>query len=42
MMWGKARYLQNKFDNVNTIADSCFHFGYMGQKSRRRDENDKP
>ena len=37
-----ARYLQNKFDNVNTIApDSCFHFGYMGQKEER-DENDKP
>ena len=26
----KARYLQNKFDNVDTIAsDSCFHLGYM-------------
>ena len=38
----KARYLQNKFDNVNTIApDSCFHFGYMGHKEER-DENDKP
>ena len=38
----KARYLQNKFDNVNTIApDSCFHFGYMGKKEER-DENDKP
>jgi hypothetical protein len=25
----KAHYLQNKYDNVNTIApDSCFHFGY--------------
>ena len=25
-----AYHLQNKFDNVNTIAkDSCFHFGYM-------------
>ena len=37
-----ARYLQNKFDNVNTIApDSCFHFGYMGHKEER-DENDKP
>ena len=24
----KAWYLQNKFENVNTIAkDSCFHFG---------------
>ena len=38
----KARYLQNKFDNVNTIApDSCFHFGYMGH-AEERDENDKP
>ena len=38
----KARYLQNKFDNVDTIAsDSCFHLGYMGQKEER-DENDKP
>ena len=38
----KALYLQNKFENVNTIApDSCFHFGYMGQKEER-DENDKP
>ena len=38
----KARYLQNKFDNVDTISpDSCFHFGYMGQKEER-DENDKP
>ena len=37
-----ARYLQNKFDNVNTIApDSCFHFGYMGHKMER-DENDVP
>ena len=38
----KARYLQDKFDNVNTVAsDSCFHFGYMSQKEER-DENDKP
>jgi hypothetical protein len=38
----KARYLQNKFENVDTIApDSCFHFGYMGQ-AEERDENDKP
>jgi len=29
----KAYYLQNKFENVNTIAkDSCFHFGYMAKK----------
>ena len=28
----KAHYLQNKYENVNTIApDSCFHFGYMGK-----------
>ena len=26
----KAYYLQNKFENVSTIAkDSCFHFHYM-------------
>jgi hypothetical protein len=38
----KARYLQNKFDNVDTIAsDSCFHLGYMGQ-AEDRDDNDKP
>ena len=36
----KAWYLQNKFDNVNTIAeDSCFHFGYQGQEEDR-DEHD--
>ena len=38
----KARYLQNKFDNVNTVAsDSCFHLGYNGQ-AEDRDDNDKP
>ena len=38
----KARYLQNKFENVNTVAsDSCFHLGYMG-KAEDRDDNDKP
>ena len=37
-----AKHLQNKFENVDTIAkDSCFHFGYMG-KVEDRDENDKP
>ena len=36
-----AYHLQNKFDNVNTIAkDSCFHFGYQCQVEER-DENDK-
>ena len=36
-----AWHLQNKFQNVNTIAkDSCFHFGYQGQVEDR-DENDK-
>ena len=38
----KARYLQNKFDNVDTIAsDSCFHLGYMGEVESR-DETDRP
>ncbi len=38
----KAWYLQNKFENVDTIAkDSCFHFGYQGQEESR-DENDTP
>ena len=37
-----AYHLQNKFQNVDTIAkDSCFHFGYQGQVEDR-DENDKP
>ena len=28
-----AHYLQDKYENVNTIAkDSCFHFGYMAKK----------
>ena len=36
-----AYHLQNKFENVDTIAkDSCFHFGYQGQQEGR-DENDK-
>ena len=38
----KAYYLQNKFENVSTIAkDSCFHFGYHGQVERR-DHEDNP
>ena len=37
-----AYHLQNKFENVDTIAkDSCFHFGYMGEQESR-DRNDKP
>jgi len=37
-----AYHLQNKFDNVDTIAkDSCFHFGYQGQVEDR-DDNDRP
>jgi len=37
-----AYHLQNKFENVDTIAkDSCFHFGYHGQVEDR-DQNDKP
>ena len=36
-----AQYLQDKYENVNTIAkDSCFHFGYMG-KPEEKDEEDK-
>jgi len=35
-----AYHLQNKFENVDTIAkDSCFHFGYQGQ-AEDRDDND--
>jgi len=34
-----AYHLQNKFDNVNTIAkDSCFHFGYMAKKDAEANE----
>ena len=36
-----AYHLQNKFDNVNTIAkDSCFHFGYMAKKDGDIDNAD--
>ena len=36
----KAYYLQNKFENVSTIAkDSCFHFHYMGTKETRDYDN---
>jgi hypothetical protein len=35
-----AYHLQNKFDNVNTIAkDSCFHFGYLAKADD--DQNEK-
>ena len=31
----KAYYLQNKFENVSTIAkDSCFHVHYLGNKEK--------
>ena len=40
----KARYLQDKFENVDTIAkDSCFHFGYHPQKDvedKNQDDDD--
>ena len=37
-----AKHLQNKFENVDTIAkDSCFHFGYHGEVEDR-DQDDKP
>ena len=33
-------HLQNKFENVDTIAkDSCFHFHYMGKKETRDYDN---
>ena len=36
----KAYHLQNKFENVNTIAkDSCFHFHYLGKKEMRDYDN---
>jgi len=35
-----AYHLQNKFENVDTIAkDSCFHFGYQGQIEDRDNDN---
>ena len=38
----KAWYLQNKFENVDTIAkDSCFHFHYMGKKETRDYDNNQ-
>ena len=36
----KAQYLQDKFENVSTIAkDSCFHFHYLGTKETRDYDN---
>ena len=36
----KARYLQNKFENVDTIQpDSCFHFHYLGTVEDRDYDN---
>ena len=38
----KAYYLQNKFENVSTIAkDSCFHFHYEGEVEDRDYENNR-
>ena len=35
-----AYHLQNKFENVDTIAkDSCFHFHYMGEVEERDYDN---
>jgi len=37
-----AYHLQNKFENVDSIAkDSCFHFGYNGEVESR-DDTDRP
>jgi hypothetical protein len=39
----KARYLQDKFPNVDTIQpDSCFHFHYMGMVETRDYDNNNP
>jgi len=36
----KAKYLQDKFENVDTIQpDSCFHFHYMGMAETRDYDN---
>ena len=36
----KAKYLQDKFENVDTIQpDSCFHFHYLGTKETRDYDN---
>jgi len=36
----KAKYLQDKFENVDTIQpDSCFHFHYLGTKEVRDYDN---
>jgi len=36
-----AYHLQNKFENVDTIAkDSCFHFGYMSKKDGDENNDD--
>ena len=36
----KAKYLQDKFENVDTIQpDSCFHFHYMGEQEERDYDN---
>ena len=35
-----AHYLQNKYENENTIAkDSCFHFGYMAKEKDKTGAN---
>jgi len=37
-----AYHLQNKFDNVNTIAkDSCFHFGYLAKADDENNDKDE-
>ena len=37
-----AHYLQDKYENVNTIAkDSCFHFGYMAKKEGEAEDTSR-
>jgi len=39
----KARYLQDKFENVDNVQpDSCFHFHYMGMVETRDYDNNNP
>jgi sarcosine oxidase delta subunit len=37
-----AHYLQDKYENVNTVEkDSCFHFGYMAKKEGEIEDNSR-
>jgi len=37
-----AHYLQDKYENVNTVEkDSCFHFGYMAKKGGEQEDTSR-